>query len=68
MATMEDGGTGARRPRGVRFWIALALLVGVVAAAIGVVAVWFVFFSSEAPPAPTLQDALSGLGSPLPGG
>ena len=63
MSTSQTGRQAVSRRR----WLVVAIIgAAVIAVVAGVFLVWFLFFSSEAPPAPTLQDALSGLGSLVP--
>jgi hypothetical protein len=66
MTTTQDGRPGTPRRRDLRFWLVLGLVAAIIVVIVGIAAVWFVFFSSQAPPAPTLQDALSVLGTPAP--
>ncbi|MGD8485571.1 MAG: hypothetical protein PVG27_13015 [Chloroflexota bacterium] len=62
-ATPGSQGSDARSRRR---WIAIGVVAVVIAVVLGVVAVWYVFFSSEAPPAPNLNDALQVLQSAPP--
>ena len=56
----RDGGNRRR-------WLIVAVAVIVILAVVlGVIAVWLFFFGSEAPPAPTLNDALQVLATPAP--
>ena len=63
MSTPQTGRPAVSRRR----WLVIGIIAAaIIAVLVGVFLVWFLFFSSEAPPAPSLQDALSGLGSPAP--
>ncbi len=56
-ATPHTADPGPRRPRR-RGYLALAIVVLLLLAVAGLVAAWLFFFAGEAPPAPTLDDAL----------
>ena len=59
--TKERDGGNRRR------WMIIAIAaIVILAIVLGVIAVWLFFFASEAPPAPTLNDALQVLGTPAP--
>jgi hypothetical protein len=66
MTTTQGGETGGQPSRNLRPWIVIGLIVAVIIAVLGVAAVWIFFFGSEAPPAPTLDDALGVFGSAAP--
>lgn len=49
-----------------RRWLIIAVVLAIVVFALAVAVVWILFFGPEAPPAPTLDDALQVLQSATP--